>query len=82
MSKIRYKFHSSRSVVLGQVWSLGMEFLVNDVESKTISSTFHLGDQVSQLLDGLDLLLQVVSLDVVGQLSITMFSSNLVQIQQ
>ena len=69
-------------MLVATVWSLRLKFLVNDVEAKSISSALHFGDQITQLLDRLDLLLQVVTLNVVGQLSIVMAGSNFVQIQE
>jgi len=59
-----------------------LELLVNDVETKSVSSPLHLGNQVSNLLLGLDLLLQVLALDEVGQLGVTVRVGNLVQVQQ
>ena len=50
--------------------SLRLELLVDDVEPESVSGSLHLGDQVSELLDGLDLLLEVLALNVVGQLGI------------
>ena len=49
---------------------LRLDLLVDDVEPEGVSGSLHLGDQVSELLDGLDLLLEVLALNVVGQLGI------------
>ena len=65
-----------------QVPSSRLKFLVNDVKSDRVSSALHLGDQISQFLDRLDLLFQVFALKVVSQLSIFVLSGNLVKVQE
>lgn len=51
--------------------------------SKTITAnTVELGNKVSNLLDGLDLLLEVLGLDEVAQLRIIVLLSNLVEVKQ
>ena len=55
--------------------SLRREFLVDDMNSETFSGALHLGHEVSQVLDGLHLLLQEVALQEVGELGIVMLAS-------
>ena len=54
---------------------LRREFLVDDMNSETFSGTLHLGHEVSQVLDGLHLLLQEVALQEVCELGIVMLAS-------
>ena len=54
---------------------LALKLFVNNVEAKPISSSVHLSHQVSNLLDGLNLLLQEFSLQEVSQLSIRLKKS-------
>ena len=49
---------------------LALKLFINNMETESISSSVHLGDEVSNLLDGLNLLLQELSLQEVSQLSI------------
>ena len=62
--------------------SLRREFLVDDMNSKTFSGTLHLGHEVSQVLDGLHLLLQEVALQEVGELGIVMLASCSMNLQK
>jgi len=59
-----------------------LEFFVNDVESQAISSTFHLGDQVTQGLFTFNLFLQVFAFNEISQLGVTMGISSSVQLQK
>ena len=68
--------------VLHVFLKLGSHLLVNDVKSESVSSPLHLGDQVSNLLLGLDLLLEVLALDEVSQLGVSMGVSNFVHLKQ
>merc|ERR1712062_941802 len=52
------------------------------MESQTISSTFHLGNQVTQCLFAFHLFFQVFAFDEVGHLGVTMTISSLVQLQK
>jgi hypothetical protein len=69
------KRHKSRSIST-------KELLVDDVETKTVSSTFHLGDKIANLFDCLNLFLQISSLDEVSELGISMTVSHLVHVQE
>ncbi len=59
-----------------------MELLVDDVKSEAVSGALHLGDQVAQLLDGLDLLFQEVLLEVVAEVRVVVTPGNLVESQE
>jgi len=59
-----------------------MEFFVNDMEAKPISSTLHLGDEVSKLLDSLNLLLQEVFLKVITKVGIIVTSSHPMKVKK
>merc|ERR1712212_124718 len=63
------------------VFSL-LELLVDDVETEGVSSPLHLGDQVTNILLGLNLLLKVFSLDEVSPMGVTVGVSLLVKVQQ
>lgn len=59
----------SSGIAAGASSSLAAEgLLVKHVFSKAWSNTLQVGDVVGQLLDGLDLLLQVVPFDEISQL--------------
>ena len=58
------------------------ELLVDDVDTESISSPLHLSDQVSQVLDGLDLLLEEGSLQEVGQLGVVVFAGSSVNLKK
>ena len=57
-----------------------LELLIDEMDSQTFSSPPDSGDQVTEFLDGLNLLLQVFALDEVAQLRVVF--GLLVQIQQ
>merc|ERR1719184_536514 len=59
-----------------------LELFVNDVETKSISSPLHLCDQVANLLLSLHLLLQVLALDEVSQLGVSVGVSYFVHLKQ
>jgi len=59
-----------------------LELFVDDVETECVSCPLHLGDQVSNLLLGLDLLLEVLALDEVSQLSVSVRVGHLVHLEQ
>eukprot|EP00091_Calanus_sinicus_P021939 TRINITY_DN6717_c0_g1_i1.p1 TRINITY_DN6717_c0_g1~~TRINITY_DN6717_c0_g1_i1.p1 ORF type:complete len:102 (+),score=27.04 TRINITY_DN6717_c0_g1_i1:148-453(+) len=61
---------------------LTKKLLINDVETKTLSSILQLGDKISNLFDCLNLFLQVSSFDEVSKLSISMTVSHLVHVQE
>ena len=69
-------------VLLKLLIGLGLELLVDDVEADSVSGALHLGDQVGELLDGLDLLLEVLALEVVGQLGILVLRGHLVNLEE
>lgn len=70
-------------VVIVPKWMMFLlELLVNDVDTESISSSLHLGDEVSDLVLSLNLLLDVLALQVVGQVGILMGRRGLVQLQQ
>ena len=52
------------------------------METKTIPSTFNLGDQVSYLLDSLHLLTQVLSLQEVTQMGISFALTYFVKVKK
>jgi hypothetical protein len=56
------------------------EFLVNDVQSQSLSDPLDLCVQVSNLLDGLNLLLEELALDKVSHLGVVALVRNLVQV--
>lgn len=56
--------------------------LVEQVLAQSSSNSLQLGDIVAQLLDGLDLFLQEVAFNEIGQLRVTMLVSNGMQIEQ
>lgn len=60
-----------------------LKFLVDDVEEeRRVPSPLHLGDQVTNLLLSLNLFLEVFTFQEVGQLSVIVRISNLVQLKQ
>ncbi len=59
-----------------------LELLVDHVETEAVAGALHLGDQVGDLLLGLDLLLEVLALDEVGQLWVAVGLGGLVQLQE
>ena len=58
------------------------ELLVDDVDTESVSGPLHLGDQVSQVLDGLDLLLEEGSLQEVGQLGVVVLTGGSVDLKK
>ena len=61
------------------LWS---NLFVQNMKTKTISSSLHLGDHVSNLLDSINLFTKVLWLEEVTEMSISAVSSNLVHVQQ
>jgi hypothetical protein len=59
-----------------------LKLLVNNVKSKSISSPLHLGDQVPEFLDGLDLLSKKVRFQEVAELRVLASSSGFVERQE
>ena len=59
-----------------------LELFVNDVETKSVSGPLHFCDQVANLFLGFNLLLQVLSLNEVSQLSISMRVGKFVHLKQ
>lgn len=55
---------------------------VDEVKSKTVSSPLHLGDQIAQFFDGINLFIQEVSLKVVSKVRIVPLSDSFVKIQE
>ena len=62
--------------------SLRSNFFVHDVKAKSISSTFDLGDHVSDLLDSFHLLSQVLCFQKVAKMSISFAVTSLVEIKK
>merc|ERR1712018_164281 len=56
--------------------------LVELVESVAVSDPLHLGDEVAELLDGLDLLLEVLAFDEVGHLCVSVAVRLPVELEQ
>ena len=61
--------------------SLRRKLLVDDVQTESISNSLHFGDQVAQVLDGLDLLLEEGSLQEVGHLGVVVLAGSGVDFQ-
>ena len=62
--------------------TLAVELLIPQVNAKAFADAVELGDHVGQLLDGLDLLAEVLALQKVGHLRVVVAVGNLVQVQQ
>ena len=62
--------------------SLRRKLLVDDVQTESVSNSLHLGDQVAQVLDGLDLLLEEGSLQEVGHLGVVVLAGSGVDFQE
>lgn len=60
----------------------GLQFFINGVKSQSIARPDHLGDQVRDLLDGVDLLSQVLGLQEVTEMGVVGVLGNLVQVQE
>merc|ERR1711962_991814 len=63
-------------------WKLGSHLLVNDVKSESVSSPLHLGDQVADGLDALNLLAQVLGLEEVAQETGALVPGHLVDVEE
>ena len=66
---------SSRQILI-------LELLVDDSLSESGSGPLHPGDEVAELLDSLDLLLEVLALQEVGQLVVARVVRGLVEVEQ
>ena len=59
-----------------------LELLVDDVDPEAVSDPLHLGAEVAEFLDGLDLLVQVVLLDEGAEVRVILLARDGVQLQQ
>ena len=79
---LNQKMNNSELTAVLFLIGLRGEFFVDDVDSESVSGALHLGDEVSQVLDGLHLLLQEGSLQEVGQLGVIVLAGSPVNLEK